>query len=310
MNKNRIDWLQYINNKLNFFENEKRFLIANLISSISVVSYLIKLFIDVLFDQISFNTEGYKKIIFIFSITISIIFFYRIIFIYHIYNYNYRQYLLGSLNIFKGYKPEKIVEWTCILSFLIILIYGIIDYLLSYHLILSDRSYHLIPLEILNSIFFYFLLIIWGYETTNFILSQRIYEMPIEESLKKIDTYLFLLFWIINELDKSKKKVLMRLMTNLNIYHKYLIIIVHEILPTISIIWIFFKLYFLYGVGTTYPYELIKIQIEFGLILVTLLSLYIIWLKPSYIRLIEIIKKINNLEKRREDIESKSNFLG
>lgn len=270
---NIYERLQFIKDELNSLEEEKRFLIANLIIIISAVFYLFLLFAGLL-DQMMLNIDRYKKIIFAFLMTITSLHFFRIL--YFIYVNYYEEPTLETMNIFKKfYSP--IVSFIAVMSFMMILIYRIIGPYIS------------IPLDILDSIAYRFLLFYWGILT---ILSIIIISKT-GGSAEKFNDY-------INGLDRIKKLQKESKEERETIYRKSVnigltIITIFEFIATISIIWLLSGLYYLY----LPTYELIKTSIEFGLVIICSLFIYVAWFRPIFIRLNNITKKIKKLYQLR-----------
>lgn len=267
--------LQFTKGELTSLEEEKRFLIANLIVTIPTFFYLFLLFTGLL-DQIILDIDRYKKIIFAFSMTITSLYFFRILYVIYV-NY-YEEQISETMNIFKNFY-SVIASFTIVMNFMIILIYRIVSSYISIS----------IPLDILDSWAYRFLLLYWGVLTILFIIVIA----KTGGSFEKFNGYIKGLD-IIKKLQKEPKEK-RETTYRKSVYISLAIVATTEFISIISIIWLLSSLYYLY----LPTYELIKTSIELGLVIICFLFIYEIWFVPTFRRLNDIRKKIKKLHQLR-----------
>jgi hypothetical protein len=239
----------------NSLEEEKRFLTTQFIALITTIAFLIWLLIELSISQVSFNLGSpnviYFKVVFASLIIVSCFQIYRIFSVLYVMKYHDH-----ILRIIKA--PETKEDYFSIIP--ITLIFSIVLYYRLSPLIFSSYT---IPVEVLNSLSYWVLLIFFAMDAIS-AFSVISFERKFSEIFEKID-------------EKKFKILLIG-----GIYQFFLLISIISILNVLN--WP--------------PYELLEIQIKFGLVIVLIFFILTYWGKPLYYRLAEIairIKRLNGL---------------
>lgn len=283
---NFYQWLRFIKDEIRSVEEEKKFLIGNLFAIFPTIGYLIFLTISSL-DKI----ESYEKIDFdikiIFLLWLLIVFFhiFRIILAWYITYYQIK--ILAILNI-SDEEIQHIISYTTTISFIVLLIFKIRE---LYPIPLVPQ----IPLYILDSWYYTILLILWGYYGSigsiflylmEKLINKKIEGDTIEKQMKSFENFK-------KELYKRYPKKYIPA----DDWALVLNFIMNILIIPISIGWIILNLYTYYS-NINDLGKFLKVQIEFNLLILMILFIYIFWLKPVCKRLINISKnkdKINKL---------------
>jgi len=241
----------------NSLEEEKRFLTTQFIALITTIVISIWLLIELSISQISFNLDSpdvfYFKAVFASLIIVSCFQIYRILELLYVIKYDE-----NILQIFNA--PKTKVSYFNFIP--IIIIFSIV---LSHQLSPWVFSRYTLPVEVLNSLSYWVLLIFFALDAISAFLV-IFYERQFLEIFEQ------------NQIDEKEFK-------------RFLIVGVYQFFLLISIISILNNL-------NWPPYELLEIQIKFGLVIIFMFFILIYWVKPIYYRLEEIairIKQLNGL---------------
>ncbi len=236
----------------NSLEEEKRFLTTQFIALITTIAFLIWLLIELSISQVSFNLDSpnviYFKVVFASLIIVSCFQIYRIFSVLYVIKYHDH-----ILRIIKA--PETKEDYFSIIP--ITLIFSIVLYHRLSPFIFSSYT---IPVEVLNSLSYWVLLIFFAMDAISAFLVIY-FERKFSEIFEKIDEKFFLIG---------------------GAYQFFLLISIISILNVLN--WP--------------PCQLLEIQIKFGLVIVFIFFILIYWAKPLYYRLAEIairIKQLNGL---------------
>ncbi len=241
----------------NSLEEEKRFLTTQFIALITTIAISIWLLIELSISQIEFNLNStnvfYFKVVFASLIIVLCFQMYRILELLYVIKYDER-----VLRIFNAPKTK-----TGYFNFIpIIIIFSIVLYQRLSPLLFSSYT---IPVEVLNSLPYWFLLSFFALDAIS-AFSVIFFERKFLKIFEK------------NQIDEKKFKI-------------FLLGGVYQFFLLISIIWILKDL-------NWPPYELLEVQVKFGLVIVFIFFILIYWVKPLYYRLEEIairIKQLNGL---------------
>lgn len=255
---NICEWIQFMKDECNSLEEEKKFLTTQFIALITTIVILIWLLIQLSISQISFNLDSpdifYFKAVFASLIIVSCFQIYRILELLYVIKYD--EHILRIFNVPK--------TKTGYLNFIpIIIIFSIVLYQRLSPLVFSGYT---IPVEVLNSVSYWILLIFFAMDTISVFLV-IFFERRFSEIFEK------------NQIDEKKFK---KLLLGGGVYQFVLLISIISILNDLN--WP--------------PYELLEIQIKFGLVIVFIFFILIYLIKPFYYRLEEIairIKQLNGL---------------
>lgn len=284
------EWITLINDDIKSLEEEKRFYIVNLLAIFPTVIYIFSLIFESGDKIIKYYFDnGIKMILFLW---VMIIVLQLLIIALGIYISFYQDKILSLFNIFKA-RYQSIISIATNINFFILIMMK-----------------YLISLDILKSIFYYILVIIYGYygPIGSIIIGRKIKGETIEDALKSGEE--IRKEWIIKiikiknrilkiEYDEIKLDQASRFNETLiySLVRKFNIAI--QLMIMLSIIWLSYNLYQLY----IFPYGLIKIITEFDLLIISLLFTYVFWFKPVMERLGIITEKIKKLS------ESKTNII-
>lgn len=255
---NITEWIQFIKDECNSFEEEKRFVFAQLIALSTIIVVLIKILYDLLNQEITFNISpanilelklASASLAFVVSFQV-----YKIISLFYSNFFHVR--LLNIINLSSGTTSNKIVIFPITFIFTILFIHRWGRWALSMPIIHA---------ETLESTAYSVLLLISGIESV-FIIMIIIFERKLLEVMEKA--------WI----DEKKMHISITIAFLLQFFILALIISVME--------------------NVQWPsYELVIIQLEFGLVFISILFMVIYWWIPLYSRLNEIAMRINLLHR-------------
>ncbi len=250
----------------NSLEEEKKFVLTQLIGLLTFIAILIGVFADLSISQISFDIGTSTKNIFglkvVFASFVLIFSFqiYKIVSLFYLIVFH--KQILQIINVpEESIDTEKITIFPIMFTFLILFIYRLSPWMLSVPMI---------PIGILGSITYSGLLFFSGLEAASRIIVV-IWESKFSEVLEK-------------QLMDEKK---MHLFLASGVIQLFLMIGL--------IIWIMINL-------EIPPYELIDIQLKSGLVIISILFILIYWGKPLYLRLNKIAMKIEQLRKLTDEV--------
>lgn len=251
--------IQFLKDECESLEEEKRFLITQSIALITSIAILIWVLIQLFFDQISYDLRTEK--IFEFKIVFSsliLIFFFQI---YRIISGFYAIALHDQIQRIINAPTSKQGYSNIFPIFVIFII------VLIHRLSTQIFSFPTIPVQILESIFYSILLFIIGLELLGafFVVT---YENKLLEKLEKIED---------NSIDKKF----------------FMISLVGAIAYQFIILGYFFWILFIKL--DIPPYPLLELQVKSGIAIISIFFILIYWAKPLYLRLNEIIIRIEQL---------------
>ncbi len=241
----------------NSLDEEKRFLITQFIALITTIAISIWLVIQLSISQIAFNLDSsngfYFKVVFASLIIVFCFQIYRILELLYVIKYD--EHVLQIFNA-----PKTKAGYTNFIP--IIIIFSIVLYQRLSPIVFSGYT---IPVEVLNSLSYWVLLIFFAMDAISAFLV-IFFERKFLEIFEK------------NQIDEKTFKIFLVG----GVYQFFLLISIISILNSLN--WP--------------PYELLEIQIKFGLVIVFIFFILIYWVKPIYYRLEEIairIKQLNGL---------------
>ncbi len=250
------EWVQFMKDRLNSLEGERRFVFTQLIGSITTVVILSWFLIELFFNQKSFDigskNSSELKIVFLSFIVVTSFLLYRLfLFIYVVWlrGQVMRMIHLRIIELFSGNDNLFLTN----VIFIILLAHRLSPWL-------SQVS--TIPIDILKSFYYSSLLLMLGFETLAgylILFYPRKFLKALEESVE----------------EASERSVIFTMII-------YLLIII------VVVGWILSKLEWP-------PDELLIIQVKFSLIIVGMLFISIYWAKPLYHRLNETAEQISHL---------------
>jgi hypothetical protein len=238
----------------NSLEEEKRFLTTQFIALVTTIAISIWLLIQLSIGQLSFNLNSpdvfYYKAVFASLIIVFCFQIYRILELLYVIKYD--EHILRIFNV-----PKTKASYINFIP--IIIIFSIVFYQKLSPLVFSRYT---IPVDVLNSLSYWVLLIFFALDAISAFLV-ILFERQFLEIFEK------------NQINKKEFKI-------------FLIGGVYQFFLLISIISILNEL-------NLPPYELLEIQIKFGLVIVFIFFILIYLVKPLYCRLEEIAIRIKQL---------------
>lgn len=251
------EWVLFMKDEYNSLEEEKRFLITQTIALITTIVILIWVLVQLFINQISFDIGTNDKIIFEFKITFASLI---LVFSFQIYKIISLLYAITLDDQILRIINVTTRNPSYVNIFPIIFIFIII---LGQGLSLWIFAMPTIAPEIIRSIAYRSLLFISGLETT-MAISAIIWERKLSK--------------MIEETQFDKKKLSISLAGG----------IIYQFFIFLLIVWVLLKL-------ERPPFELIEIQLEFGLVIISIFFILIYWAKPLYFWLKQIAVRVEQL---------------